>query len=281
MLNSKYQEISKLIQEDLSRINLLDDLHLEEPLKSKISEILNAPSKHIRPLVSFLYLRAIGKNIDENQILFQSAIELIHNASLIHDDIIDNAEIRRGKNTINKDFDSKLAVISGDYLLSTALKKVLKINDINLVKILTQTLEEMTKGEVKQYFDKSKIPTINDYLKKSKQKTAKLFEASLIGSLLIADELPDDKGFTQNFGIAFQIRDDLINCLTTKSDLKDGIYTAPIIYSNGININSDGIEKTKSLLNNYLNNALNAIQSIDNNKYKQGLEELLGILKYE
>ena len=281
MLNSKYQEISKLIQEDLSRINLLDDLHLEEPLKSKISEILNAPSKHIRPLVSFLYLRAIGKNIDENQILFQSAIELIHNASLIHDDIIDNAEIRRGKNTINKDFDSKLAVISGDYLLSIALKKVLKINDINLVKILTQTLEEMTKGEVKQYFDKSKIPTINDYLKKSKQKTAKLFEASLIGSLLIADELPDDKGFTQNFGIAFQIRDDLINCLTTKSDLKDGIYTAPIIYSNGININFDGIEKTKSLLNNYLNNALNAIQSIDNNKYKQGLEELLGILKYE
>ena len=281
MLNSKYQEISRLIQEDLSRINLLDDLFLEEPLKSKISEILNAPSKHIRPLVSFLYLRAIGKNIDENQILFQSAIELIHNASLIHDDIIDNAEIRRGKNTINKDFDSKLAVISGDYLLSIALKKVLKINDINLVKILTQTLEEMTKGEVKQYFDKSKIPTINDYLKKSKQKTAKLFEASLIGSLLIADELPDDKGFTQNFGIAFQIRDDLINCLTTKSDLKDGIYTAPIIYSNGININSDGIEKTKSLLNNYLNNALNAIQSIDNNKYKQGLEELLGILKYE
>ena len=281
MLNSKYQEISRLIQEDLSRINLLDDLFLEEPLKSKISEILNAPSKHIRPLVSFLYLRAIGKNIDENQILFQSAIELIHNASLIHDDIIDNAEIRRGKNTINKDFDSKLAVISGDYLLSIALKKVLKINNINLVKILTQTLEEMTKGEVKQYFDKSKIPTINDYLKKSKQKTAKLFEASLIGSLLIADELPDDKGFTQNFGIAFQIRDDLINCLTTKSDLKDGIYTAPIIYSNGININSDGIEKTKSLLNNYLNNALNAIQSIDNNKYKQGLEELLGILKYE
>ena len=274
----KYSKILDITREDIIKINLFDDLDLPEPLKSKLSNILNAPSKHIRPLISLLCLKAIEAEIDEKQIQYQTAIELVHNASLIHDDVIDDSEIRRGRKTLNSDFDSKLAVIAGDYLLAYAMKKVINIGIPELVDMFCNTLKSMTQGEINQYFDKYKIPTIEQYIKKSEQKTAKLFETAVSGAMIICQYSCNKewyKNFTRNFGIAFQIRDDLINCQTSKSDINDGIYTAPVIYSGGIELSCDGIEKTKILLNNYLDSAKSALEIVDNNKYKQLLLELL------
>lgn len=279
----KYLEILNIVHEEIEQVleQMIDGVEVQEPLKSKLFALLNAPSKHIRPLISILYLKAIGENIDEKQILYQSAIELVHNASLIHDDVMDESNVRRNIPTLNSEFGNKLAVISGDFLLSVALDKVIKIGDIELIKMFSDTLAVMSEGEINQYFNKFQIPTINEYIKKSAQKTAKLFETALCGSLLIAKADNNGLEFARNFGIAFQIRDDLINCKTTNSDINDGIYTAPVIFSGSIQITSEAIEKTRGLLNNYINNALDLLKDISENKYKLALAALLELMRDE
>lgn len=277
----KYNNILNYEQENIKLVlkNMMFGIVVQEPLKSKLFELLNAPSKHIRPLVSFLYLKALGEKIDDAQILYQSAIELVHNASLIHDDVIDDSKVRRSLPTLNSQFGNKLAVMAGDYLLSRAMQKVLDIGNLELVKLFSDTLEVMSSGEISQHFGKFQIPTIEEYIKKSEQKTAKLFETAICGSLLVAKSNNDGLDFAKSFGIAFQIRDDLINCKTTNTDISDGIYTAPVIFSGDTKVTSDAIEKTKSLLNNYIDEALKCLSKIDENEYKLALVELLELMR--
>lgn len=279
----KYSKILDIVQEEIKQVSagLTCGVDIQEPLKSKLFELLNAPSKHIRPLVSFLYLKSLGLNIDEKQIMLQTVIELVHNASLIHDDVIDESSIRRNTQTLNSKFGNKLAVISGDYLLSTALHRLAELNSIPLIEMFSDTLACMSHGEIKQQFTKYKIPTIEEYLDKTAKKTAKLFETAVCGSLLLSNSSENGKEFAESFGIAFQIRDDLINIQTTKTDLNDGIYTAPVIYAGCTENYTDGIEKTRSLLNNYIDNAFRAINHIEDNKYKTALTELLGLIRNE
>ena len=248
----KYSKILNTVKNEIEDvcINLTSDINIQEPLNTKLSNILNAPSKHIR---------------------------LVHNASLIHDDVIDESNIRRNSKTINNEFDNKLAVISGDYILSIALNYIAKLNSIKIVEMFAETLSFMTKGEINQQFSKFQIPTIEDYIKK----TAKLFETAICGSLLLANSNENALVFAKNFGIAFQIRDDIINIKTSKTDIKDGIYTAPIIYAENTENYTNGIEKSQILLNNYIENAYQAIKHIEENKYKIAIIELLGLLKNE
>ena len=116
---------------------------------------------------------------------------------------------------------------------------------------------------------------------KTEQKTAKLFETAICGSLILAKTNKNASEFAKNFGIAFQIRDDIINIKTSKTDIKDGIYTAPIIYAGNTENYTNGIEKSQILLNNYIENAYQAIKHIEENKYKIAIIELLGLLKNE
>ena len=282
-LEKHYIKILDTVKKDIEKVVQLqiDSINLAEPLRSQLLKILNAPSKHIRPLTAFLYLKASNYEIDNNQILYQSAIETAHNASLIHDDIIDESTKRRNSDTLNSKFSNQLAVITGDWLLAVALKKVLKISIPKLADLFCDTIQEMTQGEINQYFTKYEIPTLKDYITKSENKTAKLFETAISGSMIIAKSKDSGLDFAKNFGIAFQIRDDLINCLTDKSDIENGIYTAPVIFSNSKEITQNGIEKTKDLLNNYLNNAEKSINYLPDNKYKSALKEILRIMKYE
>ena len=247
----KYSNILNIVRNEIETVstNLTSDINIQEPLQTKLSNILNAPSKHIRPLISFLYLKSLGLNIDEKQIILQTAIELVHNASLIHDDVIDDSEIRRNTKTINEEFDNKLAVISGDYILSIALNYIAKLNSIKIVEMFADTLSFMTNGEINQQFSKFQIPTIENYIKKTEQKTAKLFETAICGSLHLANSNENASVFAKNFGIAFQIRDDIINIKTTQSDIKDGIYTAPVIYAGNTENYTNGIEKRHNLFN--------------------------------
>ena len=281
--SKKYTKILNIVKEEIEQVTagLTSNIEIQEPLKSRLFGLLNAPSKHIRPLLSFLYLKALGYNINELQISLQIAVELIHNASLIHDDVIDESNKRRNENTLNYEFGNKLAVLSGDYLLSAALKNLLKLNNPQIIKIFTETLEDMTNGEITQHLSKYKIPTLNEYILKSEQKTAKLFEAGLSSALLLANSKDNASEFTKSFGIAFQIRDDLINVQTSKSDIKDGIFTAPVIYSQNTENISEGIEKTRFLLNNYIDRALSSIKHIEDNNYKRALTELLGLFRHE
>lgn len=300
----QYANIFGVVADEVEQVKqkLFDGIELEDHLKTNLFKIFNAPSKHIRAVVSFLMLKALDIEVNTSQIILQASIELVHNASLIHDDIIDESEKRRGVETLNTYFDNKLAVIAGDYLISLALKRIRSLNSFEIIDMFAQTLDDMCQGEVAQQFGKYKIPTIEEYIKKTEQKTAKLFETAICGGLSLGSteshlappetdlciaSVPYSDGginiqnFAKAFGIAFQIRDDLINAKTSKSDFKDGIYTAPVILAGSIEGFENGIEKTQDLLNNYIECAKNEIEKLKDSKYKTALIELLGLIKDE
>ncbi len=283
MFKDEYAKIYKNIEPEIKLVKeeLVKKINIEKGLQDKLFELLQAPSKHIRTVVSFLYLKALGLEINEKQIIYQSAIELVHNASLIHDDIIDESKTRRTIKTINHEFGNKLAVITGDFLLSVALKKIRTLKQSEIIDMFAQTLDDMCQGEIRQQFSKFKISTIEEYIKKTELKTAKLFETAICGSLIIAQSDIQAKNFANYFGIAFQIRDDLINIKTSKTDIKDGIYTAPVILSSNTENFETGIEKTEILLNNYIDKTKKELSVLPENNYKNTLINLVELLKYE
>ena len=233
-------------------------------------------------LFLILYMRASKSYLLPVHYELFAAVELIHNASLIHDDVIDESKLLRNKKTLNDTFDNRLAVISGDYLLGAALKKLVKIASLKVIDIFADTLKTMCKGEVCQYFNRFKKTDIETYIEKSTQKTASLFVSTLHAAIVLADGGFDEKSreFAETFGLAFQIRDDLLNVINkdkskSASDVDEGIYTAPLILSDNL---SDGIEKTRDLLNNYVNCAKHCISDLEDSVYKTALYELLELL---
>lgn len=284
-MNEKYKKICEVVKADLERVNknIFLSSELKPELEKELDKFLNAPSKRIRSLVTILFLRASKLYLLPAHYELLAAVELIHNASLIHDDVIDKSELRRGCKTLNCKFDNQIAVVSGDYLLGLALKKLVKIGSLPVLDIFADTVKIMCTGEVNQYFNKFKKITIEEYVEKSCQKTGALFEYALKSSIILAGSDVDDKAieFASDFGLAFQIKDDLSNIMnndTSKAsnDIEKGIYNAPIILSDNL---KDGIEKTKDLLNNYVNCAKQCINDLDESIYKASLIELLELLE--
>jgi len=289
--NEKYKNIKQLVQSDIREIEniMVSKISVREPLNSHLKDFLLMPSKRIRSVVTLLYLRAEEQEVTPAQLRILAAVELVHNASLIHDDVIDKSVLRRTHKTLNAEFDNTLAVISGDYLLSLATELLASAGIIRVFEIFAQTLNNMCQGEINQNFDRYKIGTIENYLEKTKNKTAYLFAAALNSAVLISKEEvnSDAQNFALNFGIAFQIRDDLLNVECSdpakpkNSDIKDGIYNAPVIFSGNVENYKAGIELTRDLLNNYIKSAKNNLKDLLDNRYKSALYELLELLKDE
>ena len=288
--NEQYQQIKKLGQTELDIIEqkMVNLINTKEPLNLFLKKFLTSPSKRIRPLLAILYTKACQKEINETQLDTLTIIELIHNASLIHDDIIDNGNFRRKHKTLNAEFDNKLAVISGDYILALAMEKLTEINNIEIIKNISHTIKQMCLGEINQNFDRFKIGTIEEYIEKNKKKTAYLFECTLVCNALLSElqqDLEQISKFGLNVGIAFQIRDDLLNLSQsdkskpTHNDITEGIYNAPIIYAQSVENYHSGIEKTKDLLNNYVQCAKENIKNLPENDYKFALMKFLELLK--
>ncbi|MDD3436016.1 MAG: polyprenyl synthetase family protein [Candidatus Gastranaerophilales bacterium] len=296
----KYNSIKQSVKDDLYVLecSISDLFKNNTPLDKDLLNFLTAPAKRLRPLVGMLFLKCVFGKITPEQYDILLAVELIHNATLIHDDVIDEAQIRRKQETINTKFDNNLAVIAGDLLLSIAMEKVVETNSFDIIKIFSSALKSTCMGEIKQYFSKFQITSIDEYIEKSKDKTALLFEIAVLSGLYLNNSSQDLKqtgsDFAQNFGIAFQIRDDLINILYTETspDINSGIYTAPAIFAyqenknilNSENIlseikSSQGIAKTKDLMENYFNKSISAIETLENNIYKKAIIELIQLLK--
>lgn len=287
--NDDYIKIKKLVAPELEIIEqkMVNPINIQEPLKTHVINFLKAPSKRIRPALAILLSKAVGEELTDEQLELLSAIEIVHNASLIHDDIIDDCEIRRGHKTISAEFNNKLGVISGDYLLSIAMEKIGELNSIEILKEFSHNIKKMCIGEINQNFNRYKIGTIEEYIEKSKNKTGYLFETAIICNLLLSSKTSTDKfkNFGLKVGIAFQIRDDLLNILssdTTKpsnNDIEEGIYNAPIIYSGDPKDLTSGIEKTRSLLNNYVQEAEQVLINLKDNQYTIALKKFLELLK--
>lgn len=281
----KYNNIKRLVEFEITELSdkLSEVCAGENSIYAEINNYLKAPSKHIRSVLTFLYIKALGQSVTEKQIDTQLVIELIHNASLIHDDIIDGAEVRRANKTLNNIIGNKISVISGDYLLSEAMKIIVNLRSIEILNLFSETLSKMCKGEISQQASLFRVPTLEEYLEKTYGKTGALFESALISALSVEGEVVDSQAenFAKCFGIAFQIRDDIINVQQAGDDVKNGIYTAPVIFSDDFNYPQRGVEKAKGLLDNYINNAKTCIANLEDNEYKLALIELLELINNE
>ncbi len=284
----KYVQIRQVVSDELYKVenNLTDFYCGNDKLQESLVGIIKAPSKRIRPLVALLYLKMYGAEITPAQIEIQSAVELIHNTTLIHDDVIDKSDKRRNHKTLNEEFDNSLAVVTGDFLLTSAIKKLLNIKSFDILELFNIAIKKMSIGEIKQYYDKFILTDFDEYLDRCRYKTAELFIASIVSAAMIANlDTNSAKDFAKRFGISFQIRDDLLNLISAEedkpknNDIEEGIYTAPMIFAKDVKNLEFGIEKTKELLDNYINRVKKCLDKAPENEYKQALIKLLDLLK--
>ncbi len=197
--------------------------------------------KRLRPLIVLYCAKSLGLKSDDEALIIGSLIELIHTASLLHDDIIDEAELRRGRETANRVFGTKPAVLAGDYLYSLAYNMVLDF-DIEIAKVISNAAYLLAEGEIKEIENAFNADlTFDDYYDIIYKKTAILLQASSISGCLIQDKQHREsfEAYGKYLGYAFQIKDD---CLDYESDisilgkdvgidLKEGKMTAPVLFA--------------------------------------------------
>lgn len=255
----------------------------------KIREIVDANlplslgnnGKMIRSKIGLYLLKSLGIEVDDTFIKFLSVVELVHNASLFHDDVIDNEDERRNFPSLNKVYGNKIAILHGNIILSNAITILLEIGNDELVSEMNDCVKKMCYGELLQQKQINKIPSMDEYIEKTSLKTASLFRYMMLGlSILLGGKYKTEfENFAENFGIAFQISNDLkdyLKGLKESDDIKNGVYTAPIIYAKSIKIDSVAIDKTKDLIDNYLKRARRVLDFLEEGEYKTAL---IGVIK--
>lgn len=234
-LNSDINTIEKKLEATIQADSLL--------LKQASLHTLQAGGKRIRPV--FVLLAGKFGHYDINVMKNVAvALELIHMASLVHDDVIDDADIRRGQPTVKAKWDNKTAMYTGDFIFALALELMADIEKPLAHKILANTIVEVTIGEVEQIKDKYRYDqNLRNYLRRIKRKTALLIAASCqLGAIAAGtDEKVHKKLYLFGYyvGMSFQITDDILDFTSTEeelgkpagSDLLQGNITAPVLYA--------------------------------------------------
>lgn len=259
-------------------------------LKEDLITFMFSSAKRLRPILVFLFSKIL--KIDDDAVLNIALItELIHSATLVHDDILDEDSLRRNHPTFNKKFGSKLAVLEGDLLLVLALNQIAKTN-IDILKVYSDKITKTLSGELRQNSTLNKIIDEKTYLEKTFNKTGNLFLSGLEALFCLKEIDFKTKqaliNFTKNFSIAFQIKNDTNDI---ESDIKNGNYTLVVLYflqENSIeelNKNSDFekyLKKTFEKIEYYKNLALKSLDDVEDSIYKEALinlsEEVLGNL---
>ncbi|MFH1288392.1 MAG: polyprenyl synthetase family protein [bacterium] len=234
-----------LIKSELAEVEtaLKKELEADNPKISPIiSHILLPGGKRVRPAILILCAK-LGEFDRERSVQLGVAIELIHTATLVHDDVVDNANLRRGKPSINAKWDNKFAVLLGDYLYTKGCRLLLKDKNTEVIKLVIGATNDMTEGEVLQEAVKNDSSvSFEDYLYITRAKTAGLIstcaKAGGICGGLTRDKIDALERFGLNLGIAFQIIDDTFDWSVKKeklgkpvmSDLQEGRFTLPLIY---------------------------------------------------
>ncbi|MCW5823618.1 MAG: polyprenyl synthetase family protein [Cyanobacteria bacterium TGS_CYA1] len=257
---SKSQDLTPLIElvhdemqmvEDWLATNLIDDNPFVGEL---LKQIFQAGGKRLRPLICLLSGKATSKNneIGRLHIILAVLTELIHTASLVHDDVIDSSDLRRGKETINKKWNERVAVLMGDLLFAQASICLARLMNPPIVGIYGQVLGDLCAGEIKQMRHQFNIEADWDtYIQKSIGKTASLFSAASHSAAILNGKDNDTvlalKSYGLNLGICFQIVDDMLDITgdfdqknkaggvlkPVGGDLRNGVLTAPVLYALG------------------------------------------------
>ena len=240
------QKILSAVESELDEIEkaLSDNLNPYLDLVSDVAgHLLFSGGKRLRPLLMVLSARMCGYTGDYDK-TFSTALEYLHTATLLHDDLVDEAAMRRGKPVANSTWGNSITVLVGDYLLARALSISAGTGRLRVVQVLAELTENMSQGEVHQLMRKGDIGlTEDEYLVVIRRKTAALFEAACQVSAIIADAPEEtEKSLAQfgyNLGIAFQMADDLFDYTLQTSelgkevgaDLREGKLTLPVIYA--------------------------------------------------
>jgi len=240
------QKILSAVESDLDDIEkaLSDNLNPYLDLVSDVAgHILFSGGKRLRPLLMVLSARICGYTGDYEK-TFSTALEYLHTATLLHDDLVDEAAMRRGKTVAHATWGNSIAVLVGDYLLARALSLSAGTGRLRVVQVLAELTENMSQGEVHQLMRKGDIKlTEDEYMVVIGRKTAVLFEAACRVSAIISDApQKNEKALAKygyNLGIAFQMADDLFDYTLQTSDfgkevgadLREGKLTLPVIYA--------------------------------------------------
>ena len=246
MFKEPLSKISHPIESELDTFNEI----FKKSIRSKVGlvdlvakYIIRQKGKKVRPLLVLLSAKIIGE-VNERSYRGAVLVELLHTATLVHDDVVDNANKRRGVWSINALFKNKVAVLMGDYLLSRGLMIAVDGKDFDFLGVITNTVKRMSEGELLQIQKTRKLDIDEEtYFRVISDKTASLLETCCEIGALSATDNPEYhqamKQFGQSIGMAFQIRDDILDYEGTLKmmgkpvggDIKEKKITLPLIYS--------------------------------------------------
>lgn len=216
--------------------------HEDGLLGSALAHIRQRGGKRMRPMLILLTARNYGV-VSDVTLHGAVGLELLHTASLVHDDVVDESSERRGQASVNATYDNKVAVLVGDYILSTALLNVSFTGHQDIIQNLAELGRTLSNGEILQLTNIQNQEISEDvYYQVIRQKTAALFEScSAVGALSVGatpEQVEQAKKFGQNIGIIFQIRDDIFDYYDSKeigkptgNDMAEGKFTLPVIYA--------------------------------------------------
>lgn len=311
---NKYPEI----QTELSAVREIMEENArckDKVIETSIKELIQSGGKMLRPGLAVIASK-FGSYQPERTRAMATVVEMFHMATLVHDDVIDDSKLRRGKETIQSKYGKEYAVYIGDYLFCVCFKILASTASLHSIQIDSKAMSKICLGEVEQLNSRfQKEVSVKNYLKRISGKTAELFALSLyIG----AAESDCDKKLARlfwnighNIGMAFQIIDDILDYTSTDEqlgkevghDLRDGIYTLPLIYAlekkpadlmklldqdelgqediqKIIELTREygGIDKARALAKKYTNKAYSFMKRLPDNEYKMMLQEITGEL---
>ena len=244
-INNSYLELKNLVGNKLNNVNQRIKLKLasEINLIHKMTEHhLKSGGKRIRPLLTLASAKLCGYLEGDRDINLAACVELIHSATLLHDDVIDNSNIRRGVETSNAIWGNQSSILVGDYLLSRCFEIMVEDGSLEILKLLSSTSSKIAQGEVMQLEHKGEVDILEEtYFEIINRKTASLFGAATrVGACLVNKNKKEKdalESYGKNLGLAFQIADDALDYFSTQTifgkeigkDFYEGKTTLPII----------------------------------------------------
>lgn len=206
-----------------------------------LHHLLSSGGKRIRVIVTLLTGKMLGADPDK-LVTLAAAIESLHTATLVHDDLIDGAMIRRGIPTLNAQWSPAATVLTGDFIFAKAAKLAAETGSVEVMRIFAETLATIVNGEITQLFSSKWVANREDYYHRIYAKTASLFEASTTTAAILSSTdyhvIDAMKQFGYQIGMAFQIIDDILDFTSEQttmgkpvaSDLRQGLITLPVLY---------------------------------------------------
>jgi octaprenyl-diphosphate synthase len=239
-------DFMKLVEKDLNKLEFSIDKLISTKIgfiKEIVNYIIKSGGKRVRPILVILSAKLCGYR-GEKYIPFAAIIEFIHTATLLHDDVVDNARTRRGASTVNTVWGNEPSVLVGDFLYSRSFELMSREGNPEILKIISQATTALSEGEILEIIKTANIDTTEkDYFEIIGNKTAILFSAACEIGAILGNVTPKQRNALRNFGyklgIAFQLRDDILDYTSyddvlgkrVGTDLKEGKVTLPFIHA--------------------------------------------------